>query len=97
MLKAVLPRLVSETCVYRSYSAVTHGTLYGLMNFTEPEVAADESALLNWNLPPDVPDNTIELAMAAFGQASKRIDTVMGWGNLERDLWEIKLWKTYNR
>lgn len=96
MLKAVLPGTVPGTSVYRTYSAVTHGTVYGLMNFMDPEVAADGSTLLNWHLPPDVLDSTVHLAIAAFGQAYRRINKVMGWGKLERDLWEIKLRKVYN-
>jgi hypothetical protein len=96
MLKAVLPTSVPGTSVYRTYSAVTHGTIYGLMNFMDPEVAADGSTLLNWHLPPDVLDSTVHLAIAAFGQTYKRINKVMGWGKLEHDLWEIKLWKVYN-
>jgi len=96
MLKAALPASVPGTSVYRTYSAVTHGTIYGLMNFMDPEIAADGSTLLNWHLPPDVLDSTVQLAIAAFGQTYKRISKVMGWGKLEHDLWEIKLSKIYN-
>jgi len=27
----------------------------------------------------------------------RRINKVMGWGKLEGDLWEIRLWKIYGR
>jgi hypothetical protein len=86
MFKAVLPRSVPGSSVYRTYSAVTHGTIYGLMNFMDPEVAPDGSTLLNWHLPPDVLDSTIHLAIATFGETYRRINKVMGWGKLERDL-----------
>jgi len=97
MLKAVLPRFVPGTSFYRTYSAVTHGEFYGLMNFMDSGVAADGSTLLDWHLPPAVLDSTVQMAIAAFGQACKRINTVMGWGKLEYDLLEINLWKTYNK
>jgi hypothetical protein len=95
VLKEVLRKLGPGTSVYRTYSAVTHGTFYGLMNFMEPGVAADGSTLLSWHLPPQVLDSTVQLAIAAFGQTYKRINKVMGWGKLEHDLWEIKLMKIY--
>ena len=96
MLKAVLPKSVPGSSVYRTYSAVTHGTIYGLMNFMDQGAAPDGSTLLNWHLPPEVLDSTVQLAIAAFGETYGRINKVMGWGKLERDLWEIKLWKVYN-
>ena len=68
------------TSIYRTYSAVTHGTFYGLMNFMEPGVAADGSTLLSWHLPSEVLDSTVQMAIAAFGQTYKRINKVMGWG-----------------
>lgn len=96
MLKTVLPKSVPGSYVYRTYSAVTHGTIYGLMNFMDPEAAPDGSTLLNWHLPPEVLDSTVQLAIAAFGETYRRINKVMGWGKLERELWEIKLRKIYN-
>lgn len=96
VLKEVLRKSGPGSSIYRTYSAVTHGTFYGLMNFMEPGVAADGSKLLSWHLPPDVLDSTVQMAIAAFGQTYKRINKVMGWGKLEHDLWEIKLRKTYN-
>jgi hypothetical protein len=36
MLKAVLPRSVPGTYVYRTYSAITHGAIYGLMSLWNP-------------------------------------------------------------
>lgn len=51
MLKAALPTSVPGTSVYRTYSAVMHGTIYGLMNFMDAVVAAGRSTLLNWQLP----------------------------------------------
>jgi hypothetical protein len=97
LLKAALPGSVPGTSFYRTYSAVTHGEFYGLMNFMEHGVAADGSKLLSWGRPPaGILDSTVQIAITAFGQAYRRINTVMGWGKLERDLWEIKLQKIYN-
>ena len=96
MLKAVLPASVPGEFVYRTYSAVTHGEIYGLMNFMAPGVTSGGSTLLHWHLPPDVLDSTIQLAIAAFRESYRRINKVMGWGKLEGDLWEIKLRKIYN-
>jgi hypothetical protein len=91
ILKAVIPPTAPPEFVYRAYSAITHGQIYGLMNFMEP----DGSGLLHWNLPPDVLDSTVQLAIAAFREVYRRIQTVMGWGKLEPDLWEIRLSKIY--
>jgi hypothetical protein len=96
MLKSVLPASVPGEFVYRTYSAVTHGEIYGLMNFMAPGVTSDGGTLLHWHLPPEVLDSTIQLAIAAFREAYRRINQVMGWGKLEGDLWEIKLRKIYN-
>jgi hypothetical protein len=63
MFKAVLPRSVPGTFVYRTCSAVTHGEIYGLMNFMAPGVMSDGSTILHWHLPPDVLDSTIQLAI----------------------------------
>ena len=96
LLREVLRKSGPGTSVYRTYSAVTHGTFYGLMNFMEPGVAADGSELLTWRLPTEVLDSTVQMAITAFGQAYDRINKVMGWGKIERDLWEHKLRKIYN-
>jgi hypothetical protein len=95
MLRAVLPASVPGEAVYRTYSAVTHGEIYGLMNFMAPGVTSDGSQLLHWYLPPDVLDSTIQMAIMAFRESWRRINQVMGWGKLEGDLWEIKLSKIY--
>jgi hypothetical protein len=95
MLKAVMPASIPGTAIYRTYSAVTHGEIYGLMNFMTPEISADGTTLLRWHLPPDVLDSTIQMAIMAFREPWKRISKVMGWGKLEDDLWEIKLSKIY--
>lgn len=96
MLKAVLPKSVPGTSVYRTYSAVTHGEIYGLMNFMAAGVTSDGSTILHWHLPPEVLDSAIQLAIVAFRESYRRINKVMGWGKLEGDLWEIKLQKIYN-
>ena len=80
MLRAVLPTSVPGEYVYRTYSAVTHGEIYGLMNFMAPGVTSDGSTLLHWHLPADVLDSTIQLAIAAFRESYQRINKVMGLG-----------------
>jgi hypothetical protein len=95
MLKEVLRKHGPGSSIYRIYSAVTHGTFYGLMNFMEQGATADGSKPLDWRLPPALLDSTIQMAISAFGQTYQRIDKVMGWGKLEHDLWQIKLWKIY--
>ncbi len=95
MLRAVLtgPRQAGTST---TYSAVTHGEIYGLMNFMAPGVTSDGSTILHWHLPPEVLDSTIQLAITAFREAYWRINKIMGRGKLEGDLWEIKLQKIYN-
>ena len=51
MLKAVIPPSAPPEFVYRAYSAVTHGQIDGLMNFTAPAVSSDGSTLRHWYLP----------------------------------------------
>ncbi|WP_106433274.1 hypothetical protein [Streptomyces sp. Mg1] len=96
MLKAVLPANSSATVIYRVYSAVTHGEVYGLMSFMAPGVSSNGETKLHWHLDPDVLDSTIQMAIVAFREAYRRIHQVMGWGKLESDLWEIKLGKIFN-
>ncbi len=96
MPSAVLAASVPGESVYRTYSAVTHGEIYGLMNFMALGVTSDGSTLLHWHLPPDVLDSTIQMAITAFREAYRRINKVMGWGKLEGDLWELKLRRIYN-
>jgi hypothetical protein len=96
MLKAVMLAGVPGTAIYRGYSAVTHGEIYGLMNFMAPGVTSDGTMLLHWHLAPDVLDSTIQMAITAFREPWERISQVMGWGKLEGDLWEIKLSKIYS-
>jgi hypothetical protein len=97
MLRTVLPASVPGEAIYRTYSAVTHGEIYGLMNFMAPGVASDGSTHLHWHLPPDVLDSTIHMAILAFHETYRRINEVMGWGKIEGDLWQLKLGKIYNK
>ena len=66
MLEALLPPDTLGTIVYRTYSAVTHGQFYGLMNFMTPAVQPDGTPFLQWQLPPDLLDSTIQIAIGAF-------------------------------
>ena len=95
MLRAALPASIPGTAIYRTYSAVTHGEIYGLMNFMAPGVTSDGTTLLHWHLPPDVLDSTVQMAITAFGETWQQVRKVMGWGKLEGDLWEIRLAKIY--
>jgi len=95
MLRAVVPANAPPDFVYRTYSAITHGELYGLMNFMTPGASSSGSALLHWYLPPDVLGSTIQVTIAAFKQTYERIRKVMGWGMLAGDLWEAKIRRIY--
>jgi hypothetical protein len=95
MLRAVVPANAPPDFVYRTYSAITHGEIYGLMNFMAPGVSSSGSPLLHWYLPPDVLDSTVQVTIAAFKQAYERIRKVMGWGMLAGDLWEVKVRRIY--
>ena len=95
MLRLVLPPNIPATSVYRTYSAVMHGEIYGLMNFMEPGVTSDGTPLVHWHLRPELLDSTVQLAIAAFGRAWKHIAEVMGWGKIAGDLWEVKLRNVY--
>lgn len=94
MLKASFPPGTATTSFYRAYSAVTHGEIYGLMNFMTP--VPDGSGLLTWELPAPVPDSTVQTAIVAFLEPFTHIQILMGWGRLEKDLWLAKLNKTFN-
>ncbi|MDX3762640.1 hypothetical protein [Streptomyces sp. AK02-04a] len=96
MLKLALSANASKEAIYRSYSAVTHGEIYGLMNFMAPGVSSNGQTLIHWHLDPDILDSTIQVAIGSFREAYRRIQRVMGWGKLESDLWEIKLGKIFN-
>lgn len=65
------------------------------MSFMAPGAAADGSTLLDWRLPPELLDSTVQIAISAFAQTYQRINKVMGWGKLKHDLWKIKLQKIY--
>jgi hypothetical protein len=95
MLRAVMPASIPGTSIYRTYSAVTHGEIYGLMNFMAPGVTSDGTELLHWHLPPDVLDSTIQMAITAFGESWRRISKLMGWSKIDGDLWEVKLSNIY--
>jgi hypothetical protein len=95
MLKAVMPVTAPPDLVYRTYSAVTHGELYGLMNFMKPSASLSDSPMLLWDLPADVLDSTVQLTISAFHQVYNRIRKVMGWGMLAGDLWEAKVRRIY--
>ncbi|MGW3850293.1 hypothetical protein [Streptomyces fagopyri] len=96
MLKLVLSAKASKEAIYRSYSAVTHGEIYGLMNFMAPGVSSNGQTVIHWHLDPDVLDSTIQVAIGSFREAYRRIRRVMGWGLIVGDLWEIKLGKVFN-
>lgn len=96
MLRPLLPTGSPGESFYRSYSAVTHGEVYGLMSFMTPVPQPDGRDLLVWQLPAPVLDSTTQMAICAFRQPFERIRRVMGWGVIEKDLWLNKLNKTFN-
>jgi hypothetical protein len=91
MLRSTLASSTPAESIYRVSSAVTHGEIYGLMNFMQPETQPDGSAILRWGLPGDVLDSTIQLAIVAFREPYLRINKVMDWGKIEHQLWSTKL------
>lgn len=80
MLKPLLAPGSAGTSFYRSYSAVTHGEVYGLMSFMTSVPQPDGKDLLVWQLPAPVLDSTSQLAICAFREPFERIRKVMGWG-----------------
>lgn len=96
MLKALLPANWPGTTVYRTYSAVTHGQFYGLMNFMTPAVQPDGTPFLQWQQPLDILDSTIQLAIGAFRETYRRIATVMGWDQKDARLWDAEVHAIYN-
>lgn len=96
MLRQLLPAGAPGESFYRSYSAVTHGEVYGLMNFMRPTPQLDGKSLLVWRLPAPILDSTGQLALSAFHKPFNHIRALMGWGLIERDLWITKLTKIFN-
>jgi hypothetical protein len=87
MLESCYPGLAGTRSFYRSYSAVLHGQIYGLMNFMTPVIQDDGSILLSWQLRGSVLYGAVEIALLSFREPFKRINQHMGWGRLEYDLW----------
>lgn len=87
MLEPCYPSLAGTGSFYRSYSAVLHGQVYGLMNFMTPAVQEDGSLLLSWQLRGSVLYGAVEVALLSFREPFKRINQHMGWGRIEYDLW----------
>jgi hypothetical protein len=96
MLKASLPENLPATTIYRTYSAVTHGQFYGLMNFMTPAAQPDGTAFLQWQQHPDILDSTIQLAIVAFREPYRRITAVMGWDQEDAKRWDAELHAIYN-
>ena len=82
MLEPCYPALTGTRSFYRSYSAVLHGQLYGLMNFMTPALQADGSILLSWQLRGSVLYGAVEVALLSFREPFKRINQHMGWAAL---------------
>jgi len=95
-LKDAVPAGQSAEPVYRAYSAVAHGEFYGLMNFMVHDTLPDGSPFLRWDVNLEVVDSAVQIALFAFKETITRIHKVMGWGKLERDLWEINLRRILN-
>jgi len=93
MLRPCYPGLVGTESFYRTHSAVTHGEIYGLMNFMTTIEQLDGKTLLTWQLRGSVLYSTIELAIVSFREPFKRIHQHMNWGHLEHDLWTVNVQK----
>jgi hypothetical protein len=96
MLKPRYHCLTGAKSFYRSYSAVLHGQLYGLMNFMTPSSQPDGSILLSWQLRGSVLYGAVDLALLSFREPFKRINQQMNWGRLEYDLWAANVGKSLN-
>lgn len=96
MLKPRYHCLTGAKSFYRSYSAVLHGRLYGLMNFMTPSSQPDGSILLSWQLHGSVLYGAVDLALLSFREPFKRINQHMNWGRLEYDLWAANVGKSLN-
>jgi hypothetical protein len=94
MLKPCYPGLPETRVFYRTYSAVLHGQLYGLMNFMTPSVQADGKTLLSWQLRGSDLHRDVELALLTFREPFKRINQHMNWGRIEYDLWHARVGKS---
>ena len=93
MLKPCYPGLAETKVFYRTYSAVVHGQLYGLMNFMTPVVQPDGETLLSWQLRGSDLYRDVELALLSFREPFKRINQHMNWGRIEYDLWHARVGK----
>jgi hypothetical protein len=82
MLEPCYLGLMGTRSFYRSYSAVLHGQLYGLMNFMTPVIQDEGRSLLSWQLRGSVLYGAVEVALLSFREPFKRINQHMGWGGL---------------
>jgi hypothetical protein len=96
MLKPCYPGLAGTRSFYRSYSAVLHGQVYGLMNFMTPVVQDDGRILLSWQLHGSVLYGAVEVALLSFREPYSRISQHMGWGRIEYDLWLSRVGRSLN-
>ncbi|GAA1821447.1 hypothetical protein GCM10009835_47570 [Planosporangium flavigriseum] len=85
LLHAGLVTKEPPVSVYKGYSAVAHGELYGLMHFMTPVQQPDGTELLHWGVDLDVLDSAVQVVILAFRSAWHRINAVMGWDNAERE------------
>ena len=93
MLKPCYPGLIQAKVFYRTYSAVLHGQLYGLMNFMTPSVQPDGNTLLSWQLRGSDLYRDVELALLSFREPFVRINQHMNWGRIEYELWRTRVGK----
>jgi hypothetical protein len=87
MLGSCYPGMAGTKSFYRSYSAVLHGQIYGLMNFMTPVLQDDGRTLLSWQLRGSVLYGAVEMALLSFREPFRRISQYMGWSRIEYDLW----------
>ena len=91
MLAPILSSAGPGDGVYRIYSAITHGELYGLMQFFTEVAQPDGSVMLRWGMRDDDLKALIGIAIAAFREPSFRINEVIGRGKIETQIWYDKV------
>lgn len=81
--------LSSASVIYNVYSAVTHGTLYGLMQHFE--VDPGDPGKLTWTSSLPVMEASVQAALVVCLLSVDRIIEVMGWDAAAWDEWKSEL------
>lgn len=79
--------------VYNVYSAITHGTLYGLMQFFAD--SSSDPVRLEWTRPLQLIETTVQVALVACLLSVDRIIEVMGWDSTAWEDWKPEVGEAY--